>query len=112
MANHTENNKVEQIKFTKSKIYAISRLSIDQDTQSNVSLPNVEGKKALSNILRTYGEEKTKFNLDLKIYKGNYFDINDSFQKRTDVLITGFQYYHTTIQKQEAFEFHDYYYHL
>ena len=111
-ANHTENNKVEQIKFTKSKIYAISRLSIDQDTQSNVSLPNVEGKKALSNILRTYGEEKTKFNLDLKIYKGNYFDINDSFQKRTDVLITGFQYYHTTIQKQEASEFHDYYYHL
>ena len=45
-ANLTENNEVDQIKFEKSKIYAISGLSTDQDTQSNVSLANVEGKKA------------------------------------------------------------------
>ena len=90
-ANLTENNEVEQVKFKKSKIHAISGLSIDQDTQSNVSLPNVEGKKALSDILRTYAEEKNKFNLDLKIYQENYFDINVPFQKRTDVLINRFQ---------------------
>ena len=45
-ANVTENNKVEQVKFKKSKTHAISGLSIDQDTQCNVSLPNVEGKKS------------------------------------------------------------------
>ena len=45
LANLTENNKVEQIIFKKSKLYAISRLSIDQDTVSNVSIPKVEGKK-------------------------------------------------------------------
>ena len=50
-------------------MYAISGLSIDQDTASNVSIPNVEGKKALRDILKTYVEEKNKFNLDLKIYK-------------------------------------------
>ena len=67
-ANLTENSGVEQVKFKKSKIYAISGLSIDhQDTQTNVSLPNIEGKKALSNILRTYAEEKNKFNLDFKV---------------------------------------------
>ena len=68
-ANLTENNGVERVKFKKSKIYAISGLSIDQDTQPNVSLPNIEGKKALSDILRTYAEEKNKFNLDLKVYQ-------------------------------------------
>ena len=53
---------------------------IDQDTQPNVSLPNIEGKKALTDILRTYAQEKNIFNLDLKIYKENYFDINVHFQ--------------------------------
>ena len=39
-----EYNEVEQTKFKKSKIYAISGLSIDQDIESNVSLTNIEGK--------------------------------------------------------------------
>ena len=111
-ANLTENNEVEQIKFKKSKIYAMSGLSINQDTQSNVYLPNAERKKALSDIIRKYAEEKNKFHLDLKIYKENYFDINVPFQKRKDVLINGFQYYHTTTQKQETIEYYDYYYNL
>ena len=57
-ANLTESNEVEQIKFNKSKPYAISGLLISQNIDANISLPNVEGKKALSNILRTYAEEK------------------------------------------------------
>ena len=63
-ANLTENNGVEQVKLKKSKIYAISGLSIDQGAQSTVSLPNAEGKKALSDILRTCADEKNKFNAD------------------------------------------------
>ena len=69
-------------------------------------------KKALSDILRTYAEEKIKFNLDLKVYKENYFDINFPFHKRTDALINGFQYCDTTTQKQETIELYDYKYHL
>ena len=80
-ANLTENNEIEQIKLKKSKIYTISRLSIDQDLKSNVSLPKIEGRKALSNILRVYAEEKNSFNLDLKIYKERYFDIIVPFKK-------------------------------
>ena len=99
-------------KFKKFKIYPISRLSIDQDSQSNISLPNIEGKKALSDILRTYLQEKEKFNLDLKICKENFFDISVPFQKRMDVLINGFKYYNITKQKQETIEFYDYHYHL
>ena len=111
-ANLAENNGDDQIKFDKSKTYSISGLPIDQDIQSNVSLPNIEGKKALSDILRTYAQEKEKFKLDLKIYKEDWFSIAVPFQKRTDVLINGFEYYDTTTQKQETIEFYDYYYHL
>ena len=44
-ANLTENNGVQQVKFKKSKICTIIRLSIDQDTQP-VSLPKIEEKKS------------------------------------------------------------------
>ena len=109
LANLTENNEVEQ-SFKKSNLYTVSGLSIDQDTASNVSLPNVEGKKALSDILRVYVEEKNKFNPDLKIYKEDYFDITVlPFVKRTKVLINGFKYYDTTTQKEETIEFYNYY---
>ena len=80
-ANLTENNEIEQVKLKKSKIYTISRLSIDQDLKSNLSLPKIEGRKALSNILRVYAEEKNSFNLDLIIYKEGYFDIIVPFKK-------------------------------
>ena len=93
-------------------LYAISGLSVDQGITPNVSLPNVEGKKALSNILRTCAEEKNKFNFDLKNYRENYFDITVPFVKRTDVLINGFKYYDTTTQKEEKVEFYNYHYHL
>ena len=51
-ANLIENNKIDQISFKKSKLYAISGLSIPQDITPNDSLPNVEGKKSLSDILK------------------------------------------------------------
>ena len=86
-ANLTENNKVEQISFETSKLCPINGLSLDQGTASNVSLPNIEGKETLSDILKTYVEEKNKYNLDLKTYKEDYFDITVSYVKRTDVLI-------------------------
>ena len=112
LANLAENNDVDQIKFDKYKTYAMSGLSIYQDTPSNVSLPNVEGTKALSNTLRTYVEEKNKFNIDLKIYKEDHFDITVSFVKRTDVLINEFKYHDTATQKEEIIEFYNYYDHL
>ena len=57
-ANLTKSNEVEQIKLNKSKLYAISGLLINQNIDANISLPNVEEKKVLSDILRTYAEEK------------------------------------------------------
>ena len=81
-ANLTENNKVEQISFKNSKSYAISGLPIDQETTPNVSLPNVQGKKALSDILRTYAEDRNRFDLDLKICREDYFNITVTLVKK------------------------------
>ena len=58
LANLAKNNKVEQIRFKKLNKYAIRTLSTNQDTTSYVLLPNIQGQKALSNILRTYSQEK------------------------------------------------------
>ena len=58
LANLAKNNQAEQIRFKKLNKYAIRTLSINQDTTSYVPLPNIEGQKVLSNILRTYSQEK------------------------------------------------------
>ena len=97
--NLSENNDFHQIKFDKSKKYAISGLSIDSNIQMGVLLPNVEGKKALSDILRAYAQERNKFNLDLRISRKDWFDIRVPFRKITDVLINGFEYYATATQE-------------
>lgn len=80
------NNDNDQIKFDKSKTYAVRDLSIGPNIQAGVLLPSVEGKKALCNILRMYVEEKYKFNLDLRIARKDWFNIVVPFRKRTDVL--------------------------
>ena len=67
--NLSENNKVDSVKFDKPKKYEISGFSINQSTGPGVFFLNVEGKKALNNVLRTYAAEKDKFNLDLRTYK-------------------------------------------
>ena len=80
--NLSENNKVDSVKFDKPKKYEISSvkfdkpkkyeisgLSINQSTGPGVLFLNVEGKKALNNILRTHAAKKDKCNLDLRTYK-------------------------------------------
>ena len=97
---------LKNLKYAPSLGYQLTK------TLSLFLYQKLKKKKALSDILRTYAEEKIKFNLDLKVYKENYFDINFPFHKRTDALINGFQYCDTTTQKQETIELYDYKYHL
>lgn len=55
-ADLAENSETEQVAFKKLKKYAISSLSINQDTAEYIPLLNIQGKKALSDILQTYSE--------------------------------------------------------
>ena len=51
--------------------------------------------------MRVYSKEKEKFNFNLRMYSEESFDTIIPFQKKlkkpqkTDVLINGFQYFHT-----------------
>ena len=111
-ANLTENNEIEEIKFKKSNNYASSGLSINQeiDNKEFVPLPNTDAEHQLSDIMRPYSKEKEKFNLTLRMYTKESFDI--TIPKRTDILLNGFQYYDTTTKKLETIAFYDYFYHL
>ena len=106
----TENNEIEEIKFKKSN--AISGLPINQeiDNKEFVPLPNTDAEHQLSDIMRPYSKEKEKFNLTLRMYTKESFDI--TIPKRTDILLNGFQYYDTTTKKLETIAFYDYFYHL
>ena len=108
----TENNEIEEIKFKKSN--AISGLPINQeiDNKEFVPLPNTDAEHQLSELIRAYSKEKEKFNLNLRIYSEESFEIIIPFQKRKGVLINGFKYYNTTTKKQETIEFYDYFYRL
>ena len=66
-ANLTKNNEVVQVKFKKSKIYAIEAIEQVTKTLNLMFLyQTLKKKEALNDILRTYAEAKNKFNLDLK----------------------------------------------
>ena len=82
-----------------SKMYSINRLTIDKDLKKNIFLPNIEVRKALSNFLRVHAKEKTSFNLNLKIIEKDIVISLFLLKNRRDVLVNGFQYYHTTTEK-------------
>ena len=99
-ANLAKNNEIEEVKFKKSKNYAISGLAINQEVNSDfVPLPIVDAQNPLSDLIRTYSKEKENFKLNLRIYNKESFDVTIPFRKRADVLINGFQYSYTTTKK-------------
>ena len=85
-------------KFKKSKNYAITRLAINQEVNSDfVPLPIVDAQNPLSDLIRTYSKEKENFKLDLRIYNKESFDVTIPFKKRTNVLMVS----STLIQQQK-----------
>ena len=67
-ANLAENNEVEEIKFKKSKEYAVTGLSINQEVESDlVPVADLDAQNALSELTRNYVKKKKEPNLTLKI---------------------------------------------
>ena len=67
-ANLAENNEVEEIKFKKSKEYAVTSLSFNQEVESDlVPVADLDAQNALSELTRNYVKKKKEPNLNLKI---------------------------------------------
>ena len=111
--NLAENNEVEEIKFKKSKKYAVTGLSINQEAESDlVSVADLDSQNALSDLIRNYVKKKEEPDLTLKIYNEEAFETIIPFKKRSDVAVKSFKYYDTTTKKQETVDFYDYFHHL
>ena len=108
-ANLSEDNEVEEILLKKDQNYIVTGLSINQKAETDVIIPELYGRHSLSNVIRSYEEERKKINLDCHFYKKDLFDLNSLFKKRSDVLTTDYTYFNTTTNKIETIECYDYY---
>ena len=68
-ANIAQENEVEEVKFTKSRKYAVTGLSINQDIDSSVvAITDTDRQEAISNFILKLIKGKKETILDLKIY--------------------------------------------
>ena len=111
-ANPTENNEIEEVVLRKDQNYMITGLSINQKIDSNAIIPDHDARNSLNDMITTYEKEKQVFYLTCKIYKEGVFKYENLFQKRSNILVTGYQYFDTTINKNKTIEFYKYFDHL
>ena len=114
-ANLAEKNEVEEVRFKKSKEYAITGLSINQDINSDlVAVADVDKQEAISNLIQKLVKEKKEPDLDLKIYCEEAFEKIIPFEKKESSKVPNqkLTYYNTTTKKQEEVEFYNYFLHL
>ena len=98
-ANLAENNEIEEISLRKSQKYMVTGLSINQKADTDVIIPDLNARKSLSGMIRSYKKERKKINLDCHFYQKDLFDITIPFKKRSDVFTTGPTYFDTTTKK-------------
>ena len=108
-------NEVEKVWFKKSKEYAITGLSINQDINSAlVAVADIEKQEAISNLIQKLVKEKKEPDLDLKIYCEEAFQKIIPFEKKGSSKVPNqkLTYYNTTTKKEEEVEFYYYFLHL
>ena len=106
-------NEVEYVKFKKSVEYAVTRLSINQDIDSNlVAVTDTDRQNILSNLKKVLKEIKEP-NFDLKIYNTKTSEVIIPFRKKppSDIAPIKLTFYNTTT-KEENVEFYNYIQHL
>ena len=82
----------------------VTGLSINQKVEPDVVIPDLNARHSLSDMIRSYEEEK-KLTKTVIFIEKDLFDITISFKKRSDVLTTGYTYFDTSVNKTETIEF-------
>ena len=98
-ANLAENNEIEEVSLKKDQKYMVTGLSINQKTDTDVIIPDLNARNSLSDMIRSYEEERKKIDSHCHFYKKDLFCITIPFYKRSDVLTTGRTYFDTTAKK-------------
>ena len=107
-ANLAEKNEVKEIRFKKSKEYAISVLSIKQDVDSDlVAVTDTDRQEVISNLIQKLINEKKEPDLDLRIYNEEAFEIIVPFKKKASCEVPPIKYtfYNGTTKKKKKLNF-------
>ena len=68
-------NEVEEVKFKKSREYAVTGFSINQDVDSDlVVVTDTDRQEAISNLIQRLVKDKKDPDLDLRIYNEEAFE--------------------------------------
>ena len=57
-ANVAENNEIEEVSLKKDQKYMVTGLSINQKTDTDVIIPDLNVRNSLSDMIRSYEEER------------------------------------------------------
>ena len=93
-ANLAENNEVEEVLLKKEQKYMVTSLSINQKAEFYIIIPDLNMRHSFSNMIRSFEEERQKFNLACHFYKKDVFDITIPFKKNINHREHLFSYNH------------------
>ena len=68
-ANLTENNEIEEFLVKKDQKYMVTGFSINLKIDTDLIIPNLIVRKSLSDTIRSYKQEREKFDLDCHFFK-------------------------------------------
>ena len=101
-------NEVEEIKFKKSREYAVTGLSINQDIGTDfITVAETDKQEVLSKLIQKLVKEKRKPYLFLKIFNEEAMEKLIPFKRRSskEVPFIKYTFYNTTTEKNETVDF-------
>ena len=107
-ANLAEKNEVEEVSFKKSREYAITGLSDNQDVDSGlVAVTDIDRQEVISNLIQKLVKEKKEPDLDLRIYNEKAFEKIVPFKKKTSSEVPPIKYtfYNATTKNKNKLNF-------
>ena len=102
-ANLAEQNEVVEVKFRKSREYAVTVLSINQDIHSDlVEVTDTDRQEAISNLTQRLVKQKKDPDLDLRMYNEEAFEkiIPSKKKYKSDIRPIKLSFYNMTTKNK------------
>ena len=103
-ANLAEQNEVVEVKFRKSREYAVTVLSINQDIHSDlVEVTDTDRQEAISNLTQRLAKQKKDPDLDLRMYNEEAFEkiIPSKKKHKSDIRPIKLSFYNMTTKNKK-----------
>ena len=115
IVNLTEKNQVEEVKFKKSREYAVTGLSVNQDIGTDfIAVGETDREEVLSKLIQTLVKGKREPYLFSIIFNEEAMGKLILFERRSskEVPFIEYTFYNATTKKNETVDFYNYQLHL